>query len=239
MFFEFEGSMVYYEYNRAKGIPVLFLHGWGGSTVSFRGLCNSFGAKNRSTVILDFLGHGDSGFPSRQYGAEDFAESVKELLDHLLIDKVQIVAHSFGGRIAIILAAKYPQLVDKMLLTGCAGIKPRRSLCTRLKIFRYKRAKKKGGDLSSFGSKDYQGLSANMRSTFVKVVNQDLSPMLPDIRCETLLVFGSKDRDTPMYMARALKKGIAGSELIVFKGAGHYAYIEEYKRFMLIAESLF
>ena len=69
---------------------------------------------------------------------------------------------------------------------------------------------------------------------------EHLDGRLKDIVNPTLLIFGDKDKETPLYMARRLKNGIAGSRLIVIKGAGHFCFIDrpikfnmEVKEFLL------
>ena len=57
---------------------------------------------------------------------KDYADGVLELMDKLNIEKATLVGHSFGGRVAIYIAAKYPEKVEKLVLVDSAGIKPRR-----------------------------------------------------------------------------------------------------------------
>jgi len=65
-----------------------------------------------------------------------------------------------------------------------------------------------------------------MRQTFVKVVNEDLRPFAMRVKCSTLLFWGDQDEDTPLWQGRALEKLIPDAGLIVYKGAGHYSYLE-------------
>ena len=90
-----------------------------------------------------------------------------------------------------------------------------------------------------FGSDDYQNTSGIMRKIFVRVVNENLKPLLNDIQAPTLLVWGDKDEATPLYMAKIMEKEIKDSGLVVFEGAGHYSYLDEYHRFKKVLESFF
>jgi pimeloyl-ACP methyl ester carboxylesterase len=78
-----------------------------------------------------------------------------------------------------------------------------------------------------------------MRQTFSKIVSEDLSPLLPKIKAETLLVFGSNDTETPLWMGQKMEQEIPDAGLVVFEGRSHFAYLEEWPRFCaLIREFL-
>ena len=223
---------------KGQGQCLLFLHGWGGSLASFEG-AESFFAKKHTTINLDWPGHGKSDDPPAYYDVGQYAVLVKDLVRQLGVSKVNIVAHSFGGRIAIKLASLFPDLVGKLVLTGCAGVKPRFSLKRNLRItnFKLKRMLNKSGllkkfDENAYGSVDYKALDPNMKQVFRRVVNDDLTPLLNGLRAPTLLVWGKKDVDTPIYMAKRMNKGIIGSRLVVFEDSGHYAYVERFDSFI-------
>ena len=211
---------------------ILFLHGWGGDLRSFSYFANSLSVYGYRTINLSFNGHGNSEKPSSVWGVSDFARAVLKLLKNYNVEKVSIVGHSFGGRVAIWLSANYPSLVDKLVLVDSAGIKPRRGLRYKYKVWRYKKAKKNGKDLSKFGSSDYKNLDEKMKGTFIKIVNEDLTKFLPKILVPTLLVWGKKDKDTPMYMAKKMRKKIKESNLVVFKNEGHWAYANKPNEFL-------
>jgi pimeloyl-ACP methyl ester carboxylesterase len=66
-----------------------------------------------------------------------------------------------------------------------------------------------------------------MRQTFVNVVNEDLFPLAAQVKVSTLLFWGDKDEDTPLWMGEKLEQAIPDAGLIVHEGAGHYAYLEK------------
>jgi len=233
MVIEIDGQIINYE-TAGAGKTVLFLHGWGGGMASFKGCFNVL--KNGSRVInLELPGFGQSSPPLKPFGAEDYARIVLRFIEAVCGTNVSLVAHSFGGRIALILAAEHPELIDKLILIDGAGLKPRRGLLRRLKIWRYKLAKVlvkrkliRPESLNKYGSDDWRALSPAMRATFDKVVNKDLSGYAAHISAPALLIWGGKDKDTPLYMAKRLRKLIRGSELRVFPRAGHYSYIDKF-----------
>ena len=74
-----------------------------------------------------------------------------------------------------------------------------------------------------------------MRPTFVKIVNEDLSDLLPSIRSSTLLVWGSEDDAVPVSHARRMEAAIPDAGLVLFEGAGHFAYLDDPQRFCRVA----
>lgn len=233
-----------------QGPDVLLLHGWGGSTESWLPVTEHLKTRCRVTA-LDFPGHGGSGSPPESgWSVDDYRDFTAAFVEKIGIYPCDIVAHSFGGRVALLLAATRPQLVRRMLLTGCAGLLPKRSAAARAKSSVFHKLKtmsehvpggralreKVAGHL---GSSDYRALAPGMRATFVKVVNQDLSPVLSDIRAETLLIFGRNDRETPLWMGEELRDGIRGSALVVLENAGHFAYLEQCAAFLRILDAFF
>ena len=73
-----------------------------------------------------------------------------------------------------------------------------------------------------------------MRGTFVRVVNEDLKKFMPLISAPTLLVWGDKDTATPMRDARIMEKLIPDAGLVVFRGAGHYSFLERAAEFSIV-----
>ena len=171
---EIAGVVVRYEIC-GEGEPVLLLHGWGGSVESFLPL-TEYLKKTRQVILLDFPGHGQSGEPQTPWAVEDFAGLVAELLERLGVAGCDMLGHSFGGRVAIVLAAKRPQLVKKLVLVDAAGILPKRGISYYAKVYRYKLGKKlaKIGPIDRLfhlterqknaGSAEYRALSGAMRA---------------------------------------------------------------------------
>ena len=233
---------MYYEITGTKEKKAfVFLHGWGGSTVSFLPVINRLPFDEYCFVNFDFWGFGKSGQPQKALSIKDYADEVYEILKKENLKDVVLVGHSFGGRVAIKLAANYDDIIEKIVLVDSAGIKPRRGIVFKFKIFKYKLYKKlaqkkliKNFDLKKYGSDDYRGLSDLMKQTFIKVVNEDLSKDAKLIKKPTLIVWGKNDKDTKLYMAKKLKKFIKDSEMIVFKNAGHYSYLDKLDDFVYI-----
>ena len=144
-----------------------------------------------------------------------------------------------------------------MVLTGAAGIRKPLTETQKKRQARFKRmnamlnALKRFGLLRTaverwqdalrrrYGSADYVRLSENMRKTFSRVVSQDLYPFLKDIQAPTLLIWGSEDTETPLWMGEQMEKAIPDAGLVVFEGRTHFAFIEEWQRFLTIVRQFF
>jgi len=154
-----------------------------------------------------------------------------EIIRHYKMEEVILIGHSFGGRVAILLASESPR-IGGIVLVDSAGIRPKRKLSYYYKVYKYKLLKKLGIRNIKAGSSDYNKLSGAMKETFVRVVNQDLTGRLSKIVVPTLIVWGSLDKETPIYMAKKLNKHIKGSELNILEGAGHFSYLDNLEQFM-------
>ncbi len=214
-----------------EGRDIVFLHGWGGDISSFLFIAERLAGSARVTLV-DFAGFGDTPEPDRPYTVADYAADVLSVMDAEEISSAAIVAHSFGGRVALELAAKHPDRVNSLALTDSAGVRPRRGLKYYLKVYTHKFLRFIGRK-GLKGSSDYASLSPVMKRTFINVVNYDQTPLLKKISQPAAIFWGKDDKQTPVYMARKLKRGISNSEIFWLKG-GHFAYMEDVRVYFAI-----
>ncbi|MDE7395937.1 MAG: alpha/beta hydrolase [Clostridiales bacterium] len=226
---EYQGIRVFYKGQQGEGTPIVLLHGWGASSAAMDGIYNFLLAQGRTVYAFDFPGFGHSDAPPDTWGIHEYADCIRSLLQDLHLNSPVLVGHSFGGRVAILLGAS--GCVSKLILADAAGCKPRFSLKKRLAVARYKRAVRRGLRTDGYGSADYRALSPAMRKVFVRVVNTHLESYLSQIKVPTLLFWGKNDTDTPLYMAKRLKRKIKDSGLVVMEDAGHFAYAERHAVF--------
>ena len=233
-----------------EGNPIVVLHGWGCSIDTVRPIINILNGKYK-VYALDLPGFGNSQEPKDVIGSFEYAEIVREFLSKMNISKATFVGHSHGGRISIIMGAKYPELVDKIVLIDSAGLIPKRGPEYYIKVYSFKALRYIYKNLffwikneermekfyKKFGSDDYQNSSGVMRRILVKVVNEDLKPLLKDIKASTLIIWGENDDATPLYMAKIMEKEIKDSGLVVFEGAGHYSYLDDYNKFVAVIKA--
>lgn len=255
MIFETRGVKMYYEEHGEAGRPLLLLHGWGGRCESFLPVTRDF-ETTRRVYVVDFPGHGRSDQPDCPWSVTEYMEYIRSFMDEAGIRGADIVAHSFGARVAILLAAEHPEYVGKLLLTGAAGLPSRKSGRTPFKTRVYRALRSfinrpfmsrlfgaarvdlwREALVQRFGSADYRALTPFMRQTFNRVLGQDLTPCLARVKAPTLLIWGENDTATPLWMGQKMEKEIPDAGLVVLKDCGHFAYLDKYGEFRLIAES--
>jgi len=248
------GVRVHYEQMGAEGKNVLLLHGWGCSIQHFQPIAQELSKDYRVTVI-DFPAHGASGRPPEPWGVPEFAACVKELILHADIAPCDIIAHSFGGRVALYLAANEPQLVRRLVITGGAGLKKPQTEEQKKRSEEYKKKKEQLLNLTrlplvgsmaqkslkalqeKYGSPDYNALDDEMKKTFVKVISEDLSPLLPKVQSSTLLIWGENDTETPLWMGQKMEREIKDAGLVIFEGGDHFAYLRQWPRFVTVVRA--
>lgn len=249
-----QGVRLRYEMYGTQGPRVLMLHGWGCSVQHFEPIADAMKDQYRICVI-DFPAHGQSDRPPVPWGVGEFTECVREFILAVDFAPCDIIAHSFGGRVAMKLSALYPALVNRLVLTGCAGLKGEKTpeQIKRENSFKRKKQllqklsclpfmKKACQDLlhamqKKYGSADYNALDDEMKKTFVKVISEDLRPHLSDIKAPTLLVWGENDTATPLWMGKVMEKEIADCGLVVFENDDHYAYLRQWPRFVAVVKA--
>ena len=186
---------------------IVYLHGWGTNGECFLPTVRFL--PHFYNVMPDFNGFGRSPMPPTSgWTVADYAEAVRMLFLQYNIQHATIVAHSFGCRVAAVLAATYPHLCEKMLFFAPAGLRAV-SVKRWFKVAAYKVAKGfrrlTGGSLpTDCGSADYKACPMALKNTFVKVVNGDLKPYLRRVPCRVLVVNGRDDTETTLRHAKRL-----------------------------------
>lgn len=213
---------------------VLFLHGWGGSTNSFLSVAKRL-SQEYKVCLVDFYGFGKSKYPDCVLDTYEYALQLYLFLQNKGIRECDIVSHSFGGRIAIILSSVFNIKINKLVLVDSAGVLPKRTLNYKFKVLKYKICKRlvklklvHKNKLSNYGSEEYKQLNDFQKRSYVKIVNQGLEYLMINIKSKTLIVWGTKDTTTPIYMAKKIKKLINGSFVYYYENAGHFSYLENY-----------
>ncbi len=271
--FEYSGIPVAY-LKTGSGPPLLLLHGWGNCSDVLLPLARSL-SDIRTCFIPDLPGFGKTPPPREPWSVGDYADLVRAFVHEFAGGSTDVLAHSFGGRIVLKWAArcatetgsenaskKRPQNgasdeLLKIIITGGAGMKPRRSfsyyrrrtMAVLLKTpFLILPGALKSKALQwlrgtaiwrSLGSSDYQKLDGVMRETFVRTVSEHLEDCLPAITQEVLLLWGKEDESTPWYQAGRMAQGLVNGALVGIDRAGHYAFLDQPDRFRRIVRAFF
>jgi pimeloyl-ACP methyl ester carboxylesterase len=102
---------------KGTGMPVVFLHHGGGNLMMWHGVVPYF-RDTRHLVLLDLRGHGQSDKPATGYHIDEMAADVVGVMDHLQIERTQIVGSSLGAEVGLSLAANYPDRVASLVCEG-------------------------------------------------------------------------------------------------------------------------
>lgn len=212
-----------------EGPPeVLALHGWGRRGNDFAEVFDG-----HSGMAPDLPGFGASPAPDHVIGAEAYADVVARILDFFDRPPV-VVGHSFGGRVAVCLAARHPDRVGPLVLTGVPLIRletgrrpsPAYRLArwlNRIGVVSDERMEK---ERRKRGSDDYRSVTGVMRDILVKVVNETYEGQLMRIGVPVQMLWGERDTEVPLSVAEAAQALIPDSSLEVLHGVGHFVPLE-------------
>lgn len=225
---------IYYARHGDAGVPLLCLHGAGGTHASWY---NAVKLLHRvSAVVPDLPAHGQSTGQGRTTVAA-YAGVVTALLDALQLPQVVLAGHSMGGAIALWLALQQPQRVRGLVLAGTGA-----KLRVHPDILQ---AAKDGRPIGAASTRPANAappatssLPRQVRagdSSAPEVIygdwlacdTFDVMARLVEIHAPTLVLVGSQDSMTPAKYAGFLAKGITGATLVTIEGAGHSAMVDK------------
>ena len=249
MIYKYDNKDVFVEVT-GDGEPVLLLHGWGCTHEIFKSLAQIL-SQQYKVYSFDFPGFGASHEPSEVWGVEEYTRLIETFIADNGIKKPALVGHSFGGRVSLLYSSRNE--TARVVLVDAAGIKPKRPFKYYWKVYTFKilkwlcntflpRAKalaiidrrRKGA-----GSSDYNNASPKMRAILSKVVNEDLTHLLPKIKAPTLLFWGNQDTATPLCDAKTMERLIPDAGLVVAHGTGHFSFIENAGLFTAVMKNFF
>ena len=189
--------------------------------------------KDYDVFAPDLKGFGENKNMVKPYSLDDYIRNVEEYKYKYGIKNPHVIAHSFGARIAIKASAQNKEFCDKLVLTGAAGLKPKNTLLKMSKRALFKALRKvvPKEKLKIFYSKDYLAVDEVMRKSFNLIVSEHLDDKIQNVKNPTLIIFGERDKQTPLYMAKRLFNGIPDSRLVVIEGAGHFCFIDKPAKF--------
>jgi len=217
------------------GVPsdrhLVFLHGWGGNRESLRGIGVLF--QHTSTVhLIDLPGFGEAPAPPSSWSTLEYTDLVQQYVLDRVPGQVVFVGHSFGGKVSVRLAARRLAQIRGLVMIAVPGLPQpklsrrwfrrwairslRRVLAATQPIFGSRLV---AWHTNRFGSRDYLDAGA-LRPVFIRIVNEDLTETARSVGCPTLLLWGTDDTETPLWLAhryRELLNGQATLELLPHK----------------------
>ena len=238
---EIKNVKINYE-KKGEGKTVLLLPGWGTTMDVYRNMINGV-SQYANIIAFDMPGYGKSGVPEEAWDSNQWVDFVCEFIKAQNIKDLDLIGHSNGGRIIIKMMSRnnLDFKVGKIILIGSAGIVHKKSLKIRLKVKKYKIGKRIlnlklvrklfPGALEKFqknaGSEDYKNAPPVLKQSMVKLLNEDMRDLLPNINVPTLLLWGENDTATPIEDAEIMEKMIPDAGLVKVKGCSHYVFLEQ------------
>ena len=201
---------------------VLALHGWQRAGADFSRILEGTDA-----LAVHLPGFGITPDPPAAWGSVEYADHLADALAGS--GPFVVVGHSFGGRVAVRLAVRHPELVRSLVITGAPLVRatppPRPSwtfrTLKRLHAAHLVPASVMDRVRRSSGSDDYRAAEGVMRGVLVRVVGEDYREDLAAVRAPAHLVWGELDDSAPLAGARLAADLLPGARLDVVAGAGH------------------
>ena len=204
------------------------IHGWTYSIDKYKKINNLLNSQGLKTTILKVPGL--TAKIEKSWDLNDYVLWLKKIVNKEK-DRVVLIGHSNGGRIAATYASIYPTNLDRLILIDCAGIL-HDELHAKLRLLFFSTLAKLGKKVSSSallknllykmtGENDYNNSTPNMKKTMTNLIKKDLSVSLAKITTPTLILWGEYDKVTPLNDGKIMHKLIKDSKLYIVKGAKH------------------
>ena len=212
---------------------ILILHGWGSCSKNWDQVRELLENKGYKIFIPDLPGFGNNPPPPHSWSLDDYVNWVEKYAQ--FTEPFFLLGHSFGGSIATKFAIKNPEKIKKLFLIDTAGI--RRKSRKKSLIKKTARFVKKLSFLPFFNffrkafyrfiiKSDYPHTQGIMRDIYLNIIKQDISKDFSKITVPTIIIWGKKDKITPLTDAYYIKEQIKGAELEVLPGIRHNPHIK-------------
>lgn len=220
---------IYYE-RHGSGPPLLLVHGLSGSSTWWRRNIPAL-MPHFTVYTIDLIGFGHSRrlFPLTVVEAADMLAEFITTMGH---ERADIIAHSMGGHITLLLAARHPEKVGKLVLAAAAGGPAMQKTIWEMMV----RALLAGffGAPSFLPTIAWDALRAGPLVLWIAandLLRSDLSSLLEQIRSPSLLLWGDRDVLVPLRVGRELKTHLPNSSLHILRGAGHVLMFDKSEAF--------
>ena len=213
-------SLHYYE--EGTGEPLVLLHGNGEDLHYFDHQIPYFAEKYR-VIALDTRGHGESPRGTAPFLIRQFANDLKDFLDEMGLEKVNLLGFSDGGNIALYFALKNPDRVNKLILNGAnlypSGVKFRFQHRIMLS-YQFNRLKARRSPEAA--------RKAELLGLMVKEPN--VRPeQLNDLKVRTLVIAGTRDLILRKH-TKLIYNSLPNAKLVFLQG-GHGIAQSNYERY--------
>jgi len=215
---------------------LVILHGWFSSKEKWEKVKQVLEKEKIKVLIPDLPGFKEETKINRPWSLDTYIKWVKDLIEEKISsgeikEPFFLLGHSFGGRVSINFAIRYPNKIKGLILVSSAGIRnkknPKILFLRKMSFFPGYSFFKKIYYRFILKKTDYINAEPIMRKTLSRVVEEDLSYVLSRIRVKTLIIWGEKDNTTPLTQAYLMKEKIKDSRLEILENIGHTPYLED------------
>lgn len=227
--------------NKKKSIVIL--HGWMLYGSRYSAIQKIFEAKSYKVYAPDLPGFGEEPMMKEIMTIDDYILFLKHFLDRNKLEKIVLIGHSFGGRVASKFAFIYPDRVDKLILTGSPLI--RHKLKFRKKVISYigMSAKYIFKFLPSYAGRFFRKIqyrligewdyykAGKMSSTFREIIAENYNSVLPKIEVPTLVIWGELDTFVSFKDGEKIAEIIPNAKFEMIRNSGHKLPYEKPENF--------
>lgn len=237
-----DGYKVHYFVTGPENGPVaVLIHGLGGRAEDWRNLIPYLAYNGYRVYAPDLPGYGKSEQPANfSYSVSDEANIVVAFMDALNLRQVDLAGHSMGGWIVQLVAYRHPDRIRRLMIFDSVGLAVRPRWDTRLftpttsvQLDELEALLMPNPPIPpAFIARDILRISHKnawviQRAMASMLTGRDVTDaMLPQLKMPVLLVWGDKDRITPLSLGEKMHQLIPQSQLDVVPGCGHLAPVQ-------------
>lgn len=237
---------------------LIILHGWQSSKEKWADIKEKLESSGIQVIVPDIPGFKPETILNKTWNLDDYLSWFEDFLlkrkivysHDIQLNSVDantegffLLGHSFGARISIKFAEKYPGKIKGLILVSAAGIKKQDTLYGKLlgfmaktmKVLKIEEASLSKGFIQFLKKvfyryilrkTDYFKASGFLKETIKRILAEDLTHLLDKISVPTLILWGKRDKITPLKDAELMHKKIKNSKLEIFNNAGHPVHLE-------------
>ncbi|MBE9046315.1 alpha/beta hydrolase [Pleurocapsales cyanobacterium LEGE 10410] len=236
-------ALSYVEGGKINRPSILFLHGWSISTEPYQDCLDSL-AENYWVIAPDLPGFGRSPYWGTLLSYQTYANCIIMLLKKLQLDRFGLIGHSFGGGIALALAAAIPLQIDSLIVIDSTGIPLSQAVVIQGRFAELPQQIAQWQlipSLKFLGAALYNLISqpSHLIEGAKIAVNEDLRPWLSELKSPCLVLWGERDDFIPPASGYELVEAIPNSRLQIVPGGYHEWSIMQPEKFAAIAFDFF
>ena len=223
---EFNGFIIsYLEGGHESGQPILFLHGWGMSTEPYREYLEIL-AQKYWVIAPDLPGFGRSSCSRSLTSYQTYANCILQLIERLNLDRLKLIGHSFGGGVALALAAAIPQAIDSLIVIGSTGVPISLSDMVKGRFAELHKQIARLTWIRLLKVIPAMGHNIIFRTRHLITgaqiaIQEDIRPWLSEIEAPCLVLWGERDDFTPLEIGYSLVETISDSQLQIVPEGYH------------------